>query len=182
MLRVSYAAKLLRAALRAARAECMRGGWPAAARPSAPRPLPDSRATPCLPGFHSCRTRPPLRPREKSSTSSSCRPAPRRCARCAGAEARWPRGGASWAAAWAASGCRYGHRTGDACPPRTVSFQCCCTAQPISVLPLVVHPQVLLGYYRLPESAAQPLEMVVNPQGVEERARVSVWVGGWLTG
>ncbi|KAI7839964.1 hypothetical protein COHA_006285 [Chlorella ohadii] len=38
--------------------------------------------------------------------------------------------------------------------------------------------QVLLGYYRVPQSAAEPLELVVNPQGLEERSRVKVWNRG----
>ena len=44
---------------------------------------------------------------------------------------------------------------------------------------------MLLGYYRIPSCPAEPLEVVVNPQGAEERARVSEWgvgarVGGWV--
>ncbi|PRW58011.1 hypothetical protein C2E21_3586 [Chlorella sorokiniana] len=38
--------------------------------------------------------------------------------------------------------------------------------------------QVLLGYYRVPQSAAEPLELVVNPQGLEERSRLKVWHRG----
>ena len=32
--------------------------------------------------------------------------------------------------------------------------------------------QVLLGYYRIPATPSQPLELVINPQGLEERTRV----------
>lgn len=31
---------------------------------------------------------------------------------------------------------------------------------------------MLLGYYRIPAASSEPLEVVVNPQGAEERARV----------
>ena len=35
-------------------------------------------------------------------------------------------------------------------------------------------PQVLVGWYRIPESTHDPLELVVNPHGLEERSRVSL--------
>eukprot|EP00887_Chlorella_sp_A99_P004191 scaffold23.g4191.t1 len=38
--------------------------------------------------------------------------------------------------------------------------------------------QVLLGYYRLPATADQPLEVVVNPQGAEARTRLQVFSAG----
>lgn len=37
--------------------------------------------------------------------------------------------------------------------------------------------QCVLGYYRIPPTAEEPLEVVVNPQGVEARSKVSqCWV------
>jgi hypothetical protein len=36
--------------------------------------------------------------------------------------------------------------------------------------------QVVMGWYRIPATAAQPIEMVVNPQGLEERGLVgALW-------
>ena len=36
--------------------------------------------------------------------------------------------------------------------------------------------QILLGYYTIPRTAEDPLEMVVNPQGLEARNRVRTWL------
>ncbi|KAL4425987.1 hypothetical protein ABPG75_010003 [Micractinium tetrahymenae] len=38
--------------------------------------------------------------------------------------------------------------------------------------------QILMGWYRIPASVSQPLEMVVNPQGLEERLQLRVWNTG----
>ena len=38
--------------------------------------------------------------------------------------------------------------------------------------------QVLLGYYRLPSELGQPVEIVVNPPGKEERTTPMVWNAG----
>ncbi|KAL4430537.1 hypothetical protein ABPG77_005777 [Micractinium sp. CCAP 211/92] len=38
--------------------------------------------------------------------------------------------------------------------------------------------QIVMGYYRIPASVSEPLEMVVNPQGLEERSKLQVWNTG----
>lgn len=38
--------------------------------------------------------------------------------------------------------------------------------------------QVLMGYYRVPTAASEPLEMVVNPTGLAERTKLRVWNTG----
>lgn len=38
--------------------------------------------------------------------------------------------------------------------------------------------QIVLGWYRIPSTASQPLEMVVNPMGLKERSKVRVWNSG----
>lgn len=39
--------------------------------------------------------------------------------------------------------------------------------------------QVLLGYYRIPSSGGKPLEVVINPQGLEARTKVRRALSGW---
>ena len=35
--------------------------------------------------------------------------------------------------------------------------------------------QVLVGFYDIPKSVEQPLQLVINPEGVEARGRKVVW-------